>query len=339
MSIWRRDIVSNLRLLAGVEGKTAGEPPIASMGATNPPLIEEPMFILDHIVSDGAQVTRPSIDPYREPIETEVYLFGGKLRFTMPIIIGGLTGVYPQHIDAVILAGFRLGVGVHLEKLLRLQLGTEVRGHVLLEVSEDGLQSPQNGPLVLRIEGVGELARVRRVLKSLAHSTQLVARIPSTANSLFYQEIVKSGFQTVIIDEDLGGVEPLEVSLSEADHMLKRLTINGFPARYLMGLIAASNRIRSSSDIFKLGGLGADACIIREAWRIGVDYKPEMPAHLLSERIENLLIGMQREIKLLMGAAGVSSYQSSIVGSRELFRAIDLPYHVCEKLGVKPAGE
>ncbi|GBC70786.1 hypothetical protein HRbin02_00557 [Candidatus Calditenuaceae archaeon HR02] len=339
MSIWRRDIVSNLRLLAGVEGKNPGEPPIASMGASNPPLIERPLFILDHIVSDGAQVTRPSIDPYREPTETEIYLFGGELRLTMPIIIGGLTGADAQHLEAVILACFRMGVGVHLEQPLSRYPHKHVRELILLEATVGELHGQESGPLVFRINGVEELTSINHALKSFEHNNRLIARTPCLSNHDFYLGVAKSGFQAVIIDEDLGGEESLEVALSEADHALKKLTIDGLPVRYHIGLIAASDRIRSSSDIFKLGGLGADACIIRNAWRIGVDYKREMPSHLLSERIENLLIGIQREIKLLMGAAGVSSYQSSIVGNRELFRAIDLPQHVCERLGVRPAGE
>lgn len=339
MSIWRRDIVSNLRILSGVEGRTPGEPPIASMGSTNPPLIEKPMFILDHIVSDGAQVTRPSIDPYREPIETEIYLFDGELSFSMPIIIGGLIGIDSEQVDAIVLAGFRMGVGVHLEQPLHRLPHMDVRKRVFLETSWNGLRRLLNGPVVLRLESVEELDRMGGMLKSLGNGTQLVARVPCLSNHQFYREVVKSGFHAFIVDEDLGGDEPLEIAISEADHVLKKLTIDGLPARYSITLIAASNRVRSSSDVFKLGGLGADACIIREAWRVGVDYKPGLPAHILSERLENLLIGIQKEIKLLMGAAGVSAFQSSIVGNRELFRAIDLPYHICEKLGVKPAGE
>jgi hypothetical protein len=43
------------------------------MGSIAPPFVEESQLFLDHIVSDGVQVTRPSIDPYREPVETSVY--------------------------------------------------------------------------------------------------------------------------------------------------------------------------------------------------------------------------------------------------------------------------
>ncbi|MEM3081535.1 MAG: glutamate synthase central domain-containing protein [Nitrososphaerota archaeon] len=339
MSIWRRDIVSNLRALAGVEGKTAGEPPIASMGTTNPPLIEKPQFILDHIVSDGAQVTRPSIDPYREPTETEVYLFDGEVRLLMPLIIGGLCGINPQHILVVIQACFRMGVGVHLEQPPPPTLHPDVRSMILLDAQLSMPFSIDRGPLVYHVESVEDLAKIKDILEGIGGRRKLVARIPCISSQQLYSEIVGRGFQAVIIDEELGGDEPLEVALSQADHTLKRLTINNHPARYLMSLIAASRRIRSSSDIFKLGGLGADACVISDAWRIGVDYRSEMEPSLLSERIENLLIGMQREIKLLMGAAGVSSFQSSIVGSRELFRAIDLPQNMCMRLGVKPAGE
>jgi hypothetical protein len=56
------------------------------------------------------------------------------------------------------------------------------------------------------------------------------------------------------------------------------------------------------------------------------------------ERVENLLLGFQRELKLLAGAAGVSSFFNSLVGSRELMRAVELDRAVRMKLGVKQAG-
>jgi glutamate synthase (NADPH) GltB2 subunit (EC 1.4.1.13) len=43
--------------------------------------------LIDWLRLDGAQVTKPSIDPYREDIDTSVYLAGGRLTMSSPIII------------------------------------------------------------------------------------------------------------------------------------------------------------------------------------------------------------------------------------------------------------
>ncbi|MEM4025164.1 MAG: glutamate synthase-related protein, partial [Metallosphaera sp.] len=61
-----------------------GEPSITSMGSTAPPDVEKPARILDWLRSDGAQVTRPSIDPYREDIDTSFLLKGGDIYISLP---------------------------------------------------------------------------------------------------------------------------------------------------------------------------------------------------------------------------------------------------------------
>jgi len=58
----------------------------------------------------------------------------------------------------------------------------------------------------------------------------------------------------------------------------------------------------------------------------------------VSRRLEDFVIAVQREIKLLAGAAGVSSIGSSLTGNRELLRAVDLEPPVRMELGIKPAG-
>jgi glutamate synthase domain-containing protein 2 len=64
-----------------------GEPVMSSMGSNAPPEIDFPARIIDWLRLDGAQVTRPSIDPYRENINLDFYLFGGDLIISMPVII------------------------------------------------------------------------------------------------------------------------------------------------------------------------------------------------------------------------------------------------------------
>ncbi len=63
-----------------------GEIPITSMGSNAPPDVSIPSRIIDWLRIDGAQVTRPSIDPYRENIDTGFYLADGKIRLSMPVI-------------------------------------------------------------------------------------------------------------------------------------------------------------------------------------------------------------------------------------------------------------
>ncbi len=63
-----------------------GEIPITSMGSNSPPDVSLPSRIIDWLRIDGAQVTRPSIDPYRENIDTTFYLGKGKIKISMPVI-------------------------------------------------------------------------------------------------------------------------------------------------------------------------------------------------------------------------------------------------------------
>ena len=64
-----------------------GEPVMSSMGSNAPPEVDKPARIIDWLRLDGAQVTRPSIDPYRENINLDFYLSGGDLVISMPVII------------------------------------------------------------------------------------------------------------------------------------------------------------------------------------------------------------------------------------------------------------
>ncbi|KJE49113.1 MULTISPECIES: FMN-binding glutamate synthase family protein [Acidiplasma] len=66
---------------------TKGEVPITSMGSTASPEVARPSRIIDFLRLDGAQVTRPPIDPYRENIDTSFYLAHGRIKIPMPVII------------------------------------------------------------------------------------------------------------------------------------------------------------------------------------------------------------------------------------------------------------
>ena len=89
-NIWTPARIGTLREMAGTTGKSPAEAEISSMGSISPPFVEQPSRIADFLVSDGAQVTRPSIDPYREEIEIFTYIPRTGLRLSAPFYFSHL---------------------------------------------------------------------------------------------------------------------------------------------------------------------------------------------------------------------------------------------------------
>ena len=101
-SLWPQARVAMLRDMAGSTGKSPAEAEISSMGAISPPHLEAPSRISDWIVSDGAQVTRPSIDPYREEIEISTHLKGSQpIRLAAPFFFTHLSRETPQQVRTI----------------------------------------------------------------------------------------------------------------------------------------------------------------------------------------------------------------------------------------------
>ncbi|MFQ5763155.1 MAG: glutamate synthase-related protein, partial [Candidatus Bathyarchaeia archaeon] len=150
----------------------------------------------------------------------------------------------------------------------------------------------------------------------------------------------------IIIDEDLGGdggPVDLEVAVSEIDDALNNTLFDGEPLRTRVDLIAEGSRIRGADDVFKLVGLGANAVGLSTAMLIALDYGERFQSRFdpekTRENLECFFLGLQKEIKLLAGSAGVSSIQTSLIGGRELFRAVDMDPAVRRRLKVKHGGE
>jgi len=335
--IWAKDLVSRLRQLSGAEGRLPGEPPIVSMGSTAPPMVERPLFIVDHLVSDGAQVTRPSIDPYREPVETHVYLFGGTLRLSMPIGISGLADLREEHVNEVVKACYRMGVIVDLYGLTSIPNAAVARSPYVIFPEACISGSHPIVQMVVSSDDVGNL----EVERLMSRGAYIVARVPPCEDSEFFKSLWSLGFKALIIDESLDDARAstLELATAICDRAAKSVMVGGIPLRYRVSLLVASDRIRGSPDAFKLMGLGADVVLISECWKIATNYQPDLDGKVLAERLEYFILGIQKELKLLAGAAGVGSIRSSIIGNRELFRAIELEEEVRRVLGVKAAGE
>lgn len=316
---WTFDRVKHLQEMAGTAGRMPAEPPISSMGSTGPPYVEEPLLIRDRLVSDGAQVTRPSIDPYREPVETHVYLCRGKIRLSMPLVIKLHQSHPPLFSEPVIQAGYGMGI--------------------LVDVSEtDGEKYQKYGEGLLadaRLSAKGGYAGyvssfygLRQMQGPVFVKTSPMEKYP------WLKHAAEHGLDGVYVDEEIGGETTLEVGISVLDQELRAIGL-----RNDVSVIAGGWSVRGSDDIYKLVALGADAVVISKAVEYAVGYPEQrVSADVLRERVENLLVGVQRELKLLAGAAGVSSIFNSLVGNRELLRAVELEKSLRQKLGVKQAG-
>ena len=115
-----------------------------------------------------------------------------------------------------------------------------------------------------------------------------------------------------------------------------------------INLLVEGSRVRMAADIFKLVGLGADAVGISKAALLSINYDPKkfrndsnesnFDQDKTREKLEYTILAMQKEIKLLAGAAGISSIQNSLLGNRELFRTVDLDPLIRKRLGIKAGG-
>ena len=276
-----------------------GEPVITSMGSTAPPDVEKPARIVDWLRSDGAQVTRPSIDPYREDIDTSFYLAQGRFYMSLPMIFD-VTDAQPEVREALSWAALALSSGV-------FSLETDIR------YSEVSITSDGKGAITW----------------SQDYKPFTYVYLPSSSEAI--EEVMElKGVLGFIFDEDIGN-EDLEIVISQVDTKLKEMGV-----RKKFDLIAKSSRIRDSGDVFKFVALGADSVIMtHKVLDVAIG---EGSRSGLKDKAFNLIAGFKKEIALLAGAAGIYSVQSSLTGNRELLRAVNLNSYVLKKLRVKVAG-
>ncbi len=331
-SLWTDQVKQRLQEMAGTAGRAPGEAVISSMGSVGPPFVDTPRRIADWIVSDGAQVTRPSIDPYREEIETSCYLARGKIRLSSPVVLGPFREQPSKLSRALARTANSMGTILFLEGNLPGGLG-KYAGRIFVPATSD----ESAGGYVLTGADWRERARLHPGNRPLYVKLECSEDSPSSA-----VEAALLDLDGVILDESGGSVE-LEVATSEVDMALRKVLRDGLPLRTNVDIIAMGEGVRLSSDVFKLCALGADAVGISTAATLAVGCEREEDASLLDEeqvkdRLENLIIAMGREIKLLAGAAGVSSLFTSLVGNRELLRGVDMEPSVRRRLGIKPAG-
>ncbi|GGM78871.1 glutamate synthase [Thermogymnomonas acidicola] len=260
--------------LSGLSGNSPAHPPISSMGSNTDPHVSGTQKLLDYLRIDGAQVTRPSVDPYREEIDTSVKLRGGPC-----ISIPCFTVASPAEASSPYMDMVSRSMQVPVLKGQRLELSTWCTDVEYL--STDWRQ---------------------QILDALDEGRRFF----------------------VVQERD----EPAPLVVARIDEWLTEHRVRGDAF-----ILAISDGVHCAEDVFKMVCLGADLVSIN----VPVDVVVSKGG--TTEHIENLLAGIQKEISLLSGAAGVTSVGRSLRGSRELLRAVGLPTEVCQSLGVKAGGE
>jgi glutamate synthase domain-containing protein 2 len=331
-SIWPSNRVNMLREMAGTIGKSPAEAEISSMGSVGPPFVDKPARLTDLLISDGAQVTRPSIDPYREEIEIFAYLHSGRLRLAAPFFFSHLPASIPREARKIF-ARTAVSMGL-LYDLEKDDPGfSRYAERTISTRFANGLRWIDTDALV-----GGELEQPPAIPDPI-----IFLRVSCSEESLKW---VEANFKTyahllsgIIVDEDhpLSNL-PLESGVSALDRLVK-----GFNKRSDLAILAESNSVRGAEDIFKIVALGADAVGLGKAALIAIGFEEGdkeivFDSEKATGRLENFVVALEKEIKLLAGAAGVSSVSSSLVGNRELLRSVDMDPKIRAGLGVKPAG-
>ncbi len=335
-NLWPPHRVGILRDMAGTTGKYPAESEISSMGTNSPPFVEDAVRLTDWLVTDGAQVTRPSIDPYREEIEISSYIGGTGLRLSSPFFFTHLPPNAPESI-IVMFAKAANAMGLLLDVDETVPPALEPYKDRLISDAQTGLGSRvRSVRLGWYLSEAGE-----GPLPGIQPGTCLLLRAPTSwdAIALVIKNLPRlDAFAGVILDEDERGSDmQVEAAVSLLDRELKRHGLRG-----RLNVIAEGNGIRGSDDVFKMVALGADCVGFGKAALLAIGVEEDDREMILdtkaSQRLENFIAATQKDIKLLAGAAGISNINSTLTGNRELLRSIDLEPSSRIELGVKPAG-
>jgi glutamate synthase domain-containing protein 2 len=321
--------------LSGTTGKSPGEAQISSMGSIGPPFVEAPSRLSDWVVTDGAQVTRPSIDPYREEIEIVNYLAQGRIRLAAPFFFTHLPDNVPDNVRTIF-ARTASAMGLLYDDSTGRLSGGRYPGRVIAPSRES---SP--GSKITAVDLKGHLSGASLPREGDGKQGALYLRVSSSTKAL---EWVRSnlqgleGFQGFIVDEDDEESDlQLELSVSKLDRDLIEKDV-----RWRFDILAEGNMVRGSEDVVKLVAMGADCVGFGKAALVAVGFEDDQEIVIemqkLTDHLENLVVAFIKDIKLLAGAAGMSSVASSLVGNREILRTVGLDPGIRKELGIKPAG-
>jgi len=334
-NLWDPTRSTALWELSGTTGKSPGEAQISSMGSIGPPFVEAPSRLSDWVVTDGAQVTRPSIDPYREEIEIVNYLAQGRIRLAAPFFFTHLPESVPDDVRTIF-ARTASAMGLLYDDSTGRLSGGKYPGRV---ITPDHASGP--GSMITAVDLRGHLSGASVPREGNGRQGALYLRMPSSTKAL---EWVRTnlhglaGFKGFLVDEDEEESDlQLELSVSKLDRDLIEKDV-----RWRFDILAEGNMVRGSEDIVKLVAMGADCVGFGKAALVAVGFEDDQEVVIemqkLTDHLENLVVAFVKDIKLLAGAAGMSRVASSLVGNREILRTVGLDPAIRKELGIKPAG-
>jgi len=259
-------IEPGLRQLVQREYYEEGRPPIIGMGGVVPGYTTPARRPLDLLRIEAAQVTHPSVDPYREDLDVSVKI--GSEEYYTPVVV-------PAIDDAAVLAAYALGAPIYGENKYGIR-----------HIDEGAVVAPPG------------------------------------------QDVdVSSG--VVAIDERLGN-GLLEEAVAMLDLNLRKRGVREHV------YIVAVGRLYNGGDIYKLAALGADLVAPLGIFEYVKERVKNLDLRARMIRYENVINALTKEVKLLMGANGVTSYYHTLVGNRDLLRSLD--GRIAKVLGVEVAG-
>ncbi len=392
----------------------------------------------DHMVLDACQVTNPSIDPLREPMELRTYLgrkpekvtvekdkqgkfqLKGKMPANLlletPIIFGGMSygsvslnthkalamaakncGIlmntgegglhkdlypYTDHIIVQCASG-RFGVSEEYLKraaMIEIKIGQGAKPGIGGHLPGEKVTAPISETRMIPIgtdalspaphHDIYSIEDLRQLIYSLKEATEykkpVCVKISAVHNvAAIASGVARAGADVICVDGFRGGTGatpkmvrdhvgiPIELAIAAVDDRLREENI-----RHQVSLIA-SGGIRTSADMIKAIGLGADAVAICTAalvalgchicqqchtgncsWGIATQ-RPELERRLDPEwggqQLTRLIQAWSYELKEVLGLLGVNAVES-FRGSRERLRGIGLSELELDILGIKHAG-
>ena len=286
---------------------------------------------------------------------------------TIVQVASGRFGVHKDYLQAgaaieiKIGQGAKPGIGGHLpgEKIV----GDISRTRMIPEGSDAISPAPHHD--IYSIEDLRQL--VYSLKEATNYQKPIIVKIAAVHNvAAIASGIARSGADIIAIDGFRGGTGsaptrirdnvgiPIELALASVDERLSEEGIRGDVA------LVVGGSIRSSADIVKAIALGADAVYIATGallalgchlcrscgtgkcnWGIATQ-RPELVKRLNPDvgyqRLVNLIMAWQHEIKEMMGGMGINSIEA-LKGNRLMLRGVGLNEKELSILGIKHAGE
>lgn len=257
--------------------------------------------------------------------------------------------------------GAKPGIGGHLPGAKILEDVSRTR---MIPMGTDAI-SPAPHHDIYSIEDLRQL--VLSLKEATEYKKPVIVKIAAVHNvAAIASGIARSGADIIAIDGYRGGTGaaptrirdnvgiPIELALASVDQRLRDEGI-----RNEVSVVVAGS-IRSSSDIVKAIALGADTCYIGTAallalgchlcrscqtgkcnWGIATqrpDLVKRLNPNIGYQRLVNLVLAWDHEIKEMMGGMGINSVEA-LRGNRLMLRGIGLNEKELEILGIQHAGQ